>query len=167
MLTMVAVRQRLASACAVFFGRHGDVSRQAQARGQSRQSLYRETAQVVEAVAGQAQQAQIQTLTGRLAEQETRLQELGARLEQSVEISEDTIAEFASTAQAEGVSLPVARRLLATVLGERTPSVATLGRFSTAASERARSLLEVLDEASRPQVTEAAADEIFLAAARY
>jgi hypothetical protein len=43
------------------------------------------------------------------------------------------------------------------------PSVATLGRAAQAAAERATALLEVLDEAARPKVTQGAFDEIFVA----
>ena len=70
-------------------------------------------------------------------------------------------AQFASTAQAEGVSLPVARRLLAVFLRDDTPTVATLGRLSRQAALRAGPLLKVLDEHARPRVRQAAADEIF------
>ena len=73
---------------------------------------------------------------------------------------------FASTAQAEGVSLPVARRLLAVLLGAATPSVATLGRFSQDAARRSSRLLEVLDAEAASAVTRVTADEIFLARRR-
>jgi hypothetical protein len=77
-------------------------------------------------------------------------------------VDADKQAHYASCAQAEGVSLPVARRLLAVFLKERTPSVAQLGRFSQAAAQRSTRLLAVLDAASRPLVDQAAADEIFV-----
>ena len=59
--------------------------------------------------------------------------------------------------------MSVARRLLRVVQGsEFTPSVATLGRATLEAGERAGPLLEVLDEVARPLVKQATADEIFL-----
>jgi hypothetical protein len=71
-------------------------------------------------------------------------------------------ARFASTAQAEGVSLRVARRLLTIFLGEQgTASVAQLGRFSRSAALRAGALLEVFDERARPRVCQAAAEIFF------
>jgi hypothetical protein len=73
-------------------------------------------------------------------------------------------AQFATTAQAEGVSLPVARRLLAVLLADDTPSVAQLGRFSRQAALRAAPLLEVFDDLARPRVRQGAADEIFFGA---
>jgi hypothetical protein len=72
--------------------------------------------------------------------------------------------EFATVAQAEGVSLSVARRLLRVVEGSQsTLSVPTLGRATREAGNRAGALLEVLDEVARPAVKQATADEIFLA----
>jgi hypothetical protein len=61
--------------------------------------------------------------------------------------------------------LSVARRLLLVMeASESTPSVATLGRTILEAGVRAGGLLEVLNEAARPEVKQAAADEIFSAA---
>src|SRR5207302_6045539 len=114
---------------------------------------------------GQLQQlrAQLDTLRGHLAE----LQPL---LDSAVCLDDDCLAAFASTAQAEGVSLPVARRLLAPLLAKacvpagapkpRLPSVAQLGRWSRDAARRAAALLEVLDAFSRPRVRPASNDEI-------
>jgi hypothetical protein len=57
--------------------------------------------------------------------------------------------------------LSVARRLLRVMAGSKsTPAVATLGRATLEAGERAGGLLKVLDEAARPQVKQGTADEI-------
>src|SRR5512144_2254606 len=73
--------------------------------------------------------------------------------------------EFATVAQAEGVSLGVARRLLRVMEGpSRGRAVATLGRATLEAGKPAGPLLQVLDEAARPVVKQGTADEIFLAA---
>jgi hypothetical protein len=45
----------------------------------------------------------------------------------------------------------------------RGQGVATLGRVTLEAGKKAGPLLKVLDEVARPEVTQAAADEIFLA----
>jgi hypothetical protein len=76
----------------------------------------------------------------------------------------DKQAEFASVGQGIGVSLPQTRRLLAVLLGEETPSVATLGRWTKAAGEKAGAILAVLDEVTRPLVEVAAADEVYVKA---
>ena len=159
---MPTIPQRIASAFAVLSGQYGDVTKLAKDREQSRQSLYREAEQVAEAVDGAAAQARIDELQRQLAEQRAEVQALRERLKHAVEITSDTQNEFATAAQAEGVSLSVARRLLRVVEGSgSTPSVATLGRATLEAGKRAAPLLKVLDEAARPKVEQAAADEIF------
>ncbi len=133
----------------------------------SRQSLSREAEQVAEAVDGAAAQAHIDELQRQLAVQRAEVQALQQRLKQAVEITPETQHEFAAVAQAEGASLSVARRLLHVVEGAKaTPSVPALGRVTREAGERAGRLLEVLDEAARPEVERATADEIFLAGDR-
>jgi hypothetical protein len=78
-----------------------------------------------------------------------------------VVLDADHLACFAATAQAEGVSLPVARRLLVPLLRQRTPSVPQLGRWAHTAPQKAGALLTVLDALARPRAEQAAADEIF------
>jgi hypothetical protein len=161
---MPTIPQRIASAFAVLCGQYGDVTAMAQDREQSRQSLYREAEQVANAVDGIAAQARIDALQRNLAEQRVEVQVLKERLKHAVEITADTQHEFATVAQAEGVSLSVARRLLRVVEGSRsTPSVPTLGRATLEAGVSAGGLLKVLDEAARPVVKQGTADEIFLA----
>ena len=159
---MPTISQRIASAFAVLCGRYGDVTTMARGREQSRQSLYREAEQVALAVDGTAAQARIDELQQQLVEQRAEVQALRERLKHAVEITVDKQHEFATLAQAEGVSLSVARRLFRVVEGSRsTPSVPTLGRATLGAGQRAGALLAVLDGAARPRVEQAAADEIF------
>jgi hypothetical protein len=161
---MPTIPQRIASAFAIFFGQYGDVSQMAQDREQSRQSLYREANDVVDALDGTATQSRIDELKRQLTEQQAENQALHERLKHAVEITPDKQDEFATVAQAEGVSLSVARRLLRVVEGAKTtPSVPTLGRATLEAGVRAGALLAVLDETARPKVEQATADEIFLA----
>jgi hypothetical protein len=164
---MPTIPQRIASAFAVLWGQYGDVTQMARDRELSRQSLYREAEQVADAVDGAAAQARIDDLQRQLAEQRAEVQVLQERLKHAVEITPDKQNEFATVAQAEGVSLSVARRLLRVVEGpESPPSVPTLGRATLEAGKRAGELLKVLDEAARPLVKQGTADEIFLAANR-
>ena len=159
---MPTIPQRIASAFAVLCGRYGDVTTMARDREQSRQSLYREAHQVADAVDGTVAQARIDELQQQLAQRQAEVHDLQERLKHAVEITTDTQEEFATVAQAEGVSLSVARRLLRVVEGSQsTPSVATLGRASREAGRRAGGLLKVLDEAARPEVKQGTADEIF------
>ena len=160
---MPTIPQRIASAFAVLCGHYGDVTKLAQDREQSRQSLYREAKQVAVAVDGAAAQARIEELQQQLAQQEVEIQALQERLKHAVEISSEKQNEFATVAQAEGVSLSVARRLLQVMMGSRrSRGVATLGRATLEAGKHAGPLLEVLDEAARPNVNQGTADAIFL-----
>ena len=159
---MPTIPQRIASAFAVLRGRYGDVTAMAKSRGQSRQSLYRESKDVVEAVDGATARARIDELQQQLDRQQSENQALRARLGHSVEITREKQHEFAAVAQAEGVSLSVARRLLRVVSGSASPpSVPALGRVTREVGAHAGGLLQVLDEAARPAVTQGTADEIF------
>jgi hypothetical protein len=164
---ILASLRLLASAAAAFFGPHGAVAALARQRQLSRQRLYREADAVLAAVDGAAAAADH---VRRLRQQVDDLQQRLARAEQRLAqvqpphalLDPDKHAEFAGCAQAEGVSLPVAHRLLRVFLGPDTPSVAQLGRYSAAAAARSQELLAVCDELARPLATQACADEIFV-----
>src|SRR3954451_10489710 len=150
---MSTIPQRIASAFAVLCGQYGDLTRMAKGREQSRQSLYREAEQVVASVDGAAAQAEIDALKRQRDERQAEVNALQERLIHAVEITADTQHEFATVAQAEGVSLSVARRLLRVVTGSRrSRAVATPGRATLEAGKKAGPLLRVLDEAARPVV---------------
>lgn len=160
-MCIVAIPDRLASASVVFFGARGDVTRNALDRGVCRQRLYREALSVLKDLDSTTLKQQLARLHHQVADLQARVQRLQATLSQAVVGTADWLAQFVSTAQAEGVSLPVARRLLAVLLSEDAPSVATLGRQSHQAALRAGPLLAVLDEQACPRVRQACADEIF------
>jgi hypothetical protein len=161
---MPTIPQRIASAFAVFCGQYGDVTEMARSREQSRQSLYREAGQVADVVDGAAAQARNDEQQQQIVELRAEIQALQERRKHTVEITPDKRHEFATVAQAEGVSLSVARRLFQVVEGPvPTPSVPTLGRATREAGQRAGGLLDVLDEAARPLVQQGTGDEIFLA----
>jgi hypothetical protein len=162
-MDILPFQQLIASAHCVFNGQHGDVSQLARLRSVHRQTLYRQAQAVAHALHTDPFRAQRDDLRQQLLQARQQLLDLQHQQQQhGVEWSSDRLAHFACTAQAEGVSLPVARRLLQVFLAERTPSVARLGRFSHQAAQRAGALLEVLDEHSRPLVHQAAADEVFV-----
>src|SRR5437870_11675419 len=104
---MVAPEQRIASAAVVLFGPHGRVRCYAQQRGVSRQRLYRESNGVLAAVEGSAHRQQLEECQQRIEEFQACLAELKERLAVSIVADADKQAEFACTAEAEGVSLPV------------------------------------------------------------
>ncbi len=161
---MPTIPQRISSAFAVLCGQYGDVSKMAHDREQSRQSLYREAQQVAEAIDGAAARARIEDLQRQLAQRQAEVKDLEKRLKHAVEITPEKQHEFATVAQAEGVSLGVARRLVQVMTGPRRGrAVATLGRATLEAGRKAGPLLRVLDEAVRTEVKHGTADEIFLA----
>jgi hypothetical protein len=160
-MCIVPPLDRLASASAVFLGQHGDITHHAEQRGVSRQRLYRQADSVLRDLHGQQQQQEVADLRQQIADLQARLEQLQTAQRHAVVVTADLQAQFAATAQAEGVSLPVTRRLLAVLLRDKTPSVATLGRQAHKAGLRAESLLKVLDEHARPRVRQGAADEIF------
>ena len=132
---MPTIPQRIASAFAVLRGRYGDVTEMAKQRDQSRQSLYREAGKVVEALDG-GSEARVEELRRCLADREAENRALRQRLEQAVEITREEQGEFATVAQAEGVSLSTARRLLRVMTGPRRgQGVATLGRVTLEAGK--------------------------------
>jgi len=160
-MSILTSLRRLGSAAAVFLGRHGAVSQLARRRDVCRQSVYREADAALEQVEGAASRQEVQELRAECDRLRRRIEALEARLGEAVWIDADRQARFAATAQAEGVSLPVTRRLLAVFLGSAAPSVSRLGRWTRAAGRAATARLEVLDEAARPRVEQAAGDEIF------
>ena len=157
------IPQQIASAFAVLCGQYGDLTRMAHDREQSRHSLYREAEQVTEAADGAGAQARIEELQRQLAERQAEVKALETRLKHAIEITADKQKEFATVAQAEGVSLSTARRLLRVMTGPRcSQGVATLGRVTLEAGKKAGPLLKVLDEVAHPKVTQGTADEILL-----
>ncbi len=81
---MPTIPQRITSAFAVLFGHYGDVTRMARDRTRSRQSLYREAEQVIDAVDGTRAHAQIAELQQQLAQLRSQVQALQERLDQSL-----------------------------------------------------------------------------------
>lgn len=164
---MSTFSQRIASAFVVLFGKHGEVTKEARERGQSRQAVYREAAQVIAAVDGAAAQAQIVELEQTIAEQRARIQALEEQLARAVELTPEKQQEFATISQAEGVSLAVARRQMQVVRPAAVLRVATLGRATEEAGQRAGALLDVIDAHTRPKAQQLTADEIFLVRDRF
>lgn len=161
-MDILPFHQLIASAHCVFNGQHGDVSRLARARSVPRQTLYRQAQTVAHTLYTDPFRAQRDDLQQQLLQTRQQLHDLQQLPRQGLTWSADQLAQFACCAQAEGVSLAVARRLLQVFRAKRTPSVAKLGRLTQQAGQRAGALLEVLDEPSRPLVPQVAADEIFV-----
>jgi hypothetical protein len=161
-MDILPLQQYVASAHTVFNGQHGDITDQARQRDLTRQTLYRQAGVVARALDGSHHRTQRDQLRQQLRLAQQQIHDLQRQQGRRLELSDDRLARFACTAQAEGVSLPCTRRLLEVFLAEHTPSVARLGRWTQQAGQQAGALLAVLDEQSRPLVRQAAADEIFV-----
>src|SRR5436309_560240 len=127
----------IASAAAVFCGRHGAVTRLARDRGVFRQTLYREAHAVVAALDTQPHAAVLDDVRRQRDALKASADRLRHQLRLAVVVDADKQAEFAATAQALGVSLAAARALLAVLLGAAAPSRARLGRLTQRAARKA------------------------------
>jgi hypothetical protein len=110
-MTKVGLPAPLASTCVVLADAFGAVTQQAHQRGVCRQTLYPEAAVVLAALAGNVpirQRQQWQPTSDQLRQ---HVQQWQRQLAQALVGRRDQHAEFAATAQAEGVRLPVTRRL--------------------------------------------------------
>jgi hypothetical protein len=158
---MVAIPEQIASAFFVLYGRYGDVLRHADACDVSRQSVYRQAHAVLATLDGATDRARAEELSAEVAALRQRVRELEQRGQQAVVLDAERQAEFAAVAQAEGISLPVTRRLLRVCLRTPIPSVAQLGRWTQQAGQRATALLAVLDPIAQGRCRQVAADELF------
>jgi hypothetical protein len=142
---------RIANTAAVLDGTYGAVTRQAARCGTSRKALYRDASKVLQAVDGSDSRQRLQELhddNDRLHAERDRLHR---QLQQTVVLDADRLARFAATAQAEGVSLPVARRLLLSLSGPAALEAVTRVRQVLRQAWRASSLVECLNSVARMQ----------------
>lgn len=161
---MVAPRRGIGSAFFVCFGQYGDVSRFAQEQGISRQWVYREAQQVTASLEGTRARQESARLQAEVTALRQQVADLQRRLDVAVVIDEEKQAEFAGVGQSCGVTLSQCHTLLDVLIPGKPLSTASLGRRTQALGEKARALLEVLDEYARQRVREAAADEIYVRA---
>jgi hypothetical protein len=156
---MVAPKERIASAYFAACGLYGAVSRYARERGVCRQWVYREAAWVQEHL---QEQEKIGRLQHQVRELSQGLAERDQRLAMAVVLDKAMQETLAIVCQAHGVSLSVCRELLEVLIPGQPESVATLGRATHAAGQRAGELLEVVDDQVHERVRDAAADEIYV-----
>ena len=153
----------ISNAFTALCGHHGDVTRQAQDAGCSRQTVYDHAAKVQQALAdtqspGPSRQ-QLQQDNQRLQQENQQLRD---RLAQSLDCPEDKLKQFTTAGSAMGLSLWQILSLLAILLPrERRPSRATLGRWVHQEAKRAGRLLAILDHFARQLVLCVCLDEIF------
>lgn len=138
-MNTLAAQQPIASAYFVIFGRYGEVTRHAQARGVSRPWIDREAETLPRALLDKQQQ--IDDLQNQLSPAQQQLAQPEQRLAVAVVLDDDKQAELASFGQARGVSLPDCWAWIDVLIPGQGLSVATLGRRTQAAGKQAGTVL--------------------------
>src|SRR5919202_5053535 len=113
-MAKLSVLTRLGNAFAVLFGRHGDVTAQADRAGCSRQTVYDHADQVEQAVAEAQRLGPCrEQLLDEVAQLREENRQLWHWLEQAIDCPEDKLRRFAVSASAMGLSLTQTLVLLA------------------------------------------------------
>ena len=156
------VRTWILNAAAVFSGRHGDVTRQAEQSQCSRETVYQHARKVEGCLATEPDAdsaAELREENRRLREEITGLRRGAQGL---VRCDKATQRRLATTAFAMGVSLRQVEDLLGVLLpAAEVPGHSTLGHWVQAEARRAGKVLKALDPACAPRVRTLALDEIF------
>lgn len=151
------IRTWICNAAAVFTGRYGAVTRQAEQAGCSRQTVYEHARQV-------ERRLQAEPVTPPPAEPPTRAPALAPA--PAPTLDEPTRRRLAVTAFALGLSTRQIEQLIGVLQPEDGPDHATIARWVAAEAQKARAVLEVLDEACRDRVETLAVDEVFFGGGR-
>jgi hypothetical protein len=151
----LSVRTWILNAAAVLSGRRGDVTRQAEQAGCSRQTVYQHAHKVQQRLAAAPP----------LAPSDPPAPPPAAA--PGADADDDRRKKMATTAVAMGLSLRQIEELLAILLpAAEVPDHATLGRWVQVDARRAGEVLTVLDRACAPRVRTLALDEIFFGGGR-
>ena len=152
------VRTWILNAAAVFSGRHGAVTGQAEQAGCSRQTVYQHAQKVEQRLAAQPAADLPTEDRSRPAADAAPEPAAGPR----ILLDKDKLKELATTAFAMGLSLRQVEDLLGVLLpADEVPDHSTLGHWVQAEARRAGAVLEALDAACAPRVGTLALDEIF------
>jgi hypothetical protein len=145
-MNTLSLRTLVRNAAAVFSGRHGAVTRQAEQAGCSRQTVYDHARQV---------EQRLQTPAPATPPPEIPSPAPAAVLDETAR------RRLAVVAFAMGISTRQIEDLFRVILAEDGPDHSTIGRWVADEARRARPVLEVLDAACIPAVRTLAVDEIF------
>ena len=153
----------IGNAAAVLWGRWGDVSRQAETAGCSRQTVYQHARRVQQAVEQQGDpEPARQELLDQIRDLRRENRQLWNGLEQTIEFPKTQQRHFATMAAAMGLSSRQIARLLAIILPAALgPAPATVRHWVHQEALKAGRLLKRLDGVSRALVMVACLDEIF------
>src|SRR3954467_2391339 len=151
----LSVMTWIGNAAAVLTGRWGDVTRQAEAAGCSRQSAYQHARRVKQAIEAQDGQGSTrQELLDQIRDLRRENRQLWDWLEHTIEFPKAKQRHFATVAAAMGFSSRQIARLLALLLpAARGPDHATVRRWVHQEAIKAGALLKRLDRACKTLVT--------------
>ena len=154
----------IGNAAAVLFGRWGEVTRQAETAGCSRQTVYQHARRVQQAIAQQDEtQPTRQQLLDQIRDLRRENRQLWKWLELTIDFPKAQQRHFATLAAAMGLSSRQIAQLLAILLPVALrPAPATVRRWVYQEAVKAGPLLKRLDRACRSLVIVACLDEIFL-----
>lgn len=164
------IRTWVRNAAAVFSGRHGAVTHQADEAGCSRETVYEHARKVEQRLADSA------TEPAALAEvraENHRLHQLVAALtrggDDRIRLDKAKQRQLATTAFAMGLSLRQIEEILGILLAEsdvKPPDHSTLGHWIAEQAKQAGAVLQVLDARCGPLVRTLCLDEIFFGGGR-
>jgi hypothetical protein len=153
------VRTWILNAAAVFSGRHGAVTRQAEQAGCSRQTVYQHAEKLEQRLGGEP--TADRPIEERPRPEAVTAPEPAAGL-RILLLDKDKLKELATTGFAMGLSLRQIEDLLAVLLpADSVPDHSTLGQWVQAEAHRAGAVLAELDPACAERVKTLALDEIF------
>ena len=156
------IRTWILNAAAVFSGRHGAVTRQAEQAGCSRQTVYQHAHKLEQRLTAQPD---AQAAADLRPEDRQRPQTIAAPEQTAgppIFLDKGKQKELATTAFAMGLSLRQIEDLLGVLLpADEVPDHSTLGHWVQAEAGRAGVVLAALDPACADRVKTLALDEIF------
>jgi hypothetical protein len=165
-MSKLSLRTWICNAAAVFSGRHGSVTGQAEQADCSRQTVYQHARKIEQRLAAEPD-AQLAELREQNRGLRQRIAELERAAADSVRCGQAEQRRLATTASAMGLSLRQTEDLLAVLLPVcRVPDHSTLGRWVGDEARRAGAVLAALDVACAERVETLALDEIFFGGGR-
>jgi hypothetical protein len=161
------VRTWILNAAAVLSGPHGDVTRQAEQSGCSRETVYEHALKVQERLTGDRADAAWAELRAENQHLRDEVAALKRQAQGRIRLDKAEQRRLATTAFAMGISLRQVEALLGTLLpADEVPDHSTLGHWVGDEAERAGAVLHALDAACAPQIGTRALDEIFFGGGR-
>ena len=156
------VRTWILNAAAVFSGRHGAVSRQAEQAGCSRQTVYQHAHKLEQRLAEEPDAPAAEVLRPEDPPRPRAITAPPPTAGPHVLLDKDRQKELATTAFAMGLSLRQIEDLLGGLLpADAVPDHSTLGHWVQDEATRAGAVLAALDPACTERVKTLALDEVF------